>query len=67
MGGTGRREGKEGGAGRERRERGEGKGKGLSPPKVNFLVTSLTNPKCFYDSVQQHFTQIRVTGKKLVI
>jgi hypothetical protein len=41
MGGKGRREGKEGGAGRERRERGEGKGKGLSPSKVNFLVTSL--------------------------
>jgi hypothetical protein len=33
MGGTGRREGQ----GRK----GEGKGKGVSPPKVNFLVTSL--------------------------
>jgi hypothetical protein len=38
MGGTGRREGQEGGAGRERRERGEGKGKGLSPPKSTFWL-----------------------------
>jgi hypothetical protein len=28
-------------AGRERRETGQGGGKGLSPPKVNILVTSL--------------------------
>jgi hypothetical protein len=38
MGGTGRREGREG---KEAERRREGKGKGLSPPKVNFLVTSL--------------------------
>jgi hypothetical protein len=35
MGGTGRREGREGKSKRE--------GKGLKPPKVNFLVTSLSN------------------------
>jgi hypothetical protein len=39
--GTGRREG----SGRERRDRGQGKG--LSPPpKVNFLVTSLSQGNC---------------------
>jgi hypothetical protein len=38
MGGTGRSEGKEGGTGRERRDRGQGKGKGLSPPKSTFSL-----------------------------
>jgi hypothetical protein len=44
MGGTGRSEGKEGGTGRERRDRGQGKGKGLSPQSQ--LSRYLTGNKC---------------------